>query len=132
MKMDPVVHFEMPVKDGKRVSEFYSKAFGWKMQQMGAEMGEYILATTTESDQTGRPKAPGTINGGFFKLDEEKKDMSPSVVIAIENIEESMKKVKEAGGEILDDIMDIPGVGKYISFRDTEGNRVGMLQPHTK
>jgi hypothetical protein len=25
--------------------------------------------------------------------------------------------------------MDIPGVGQYVSFTDTEGNRVGMLQP---
>jgi len=31
-KMNPVVHFEMPAKDRARVSEFYTKAFGWKMQ----------------------------------------------------------------------------------------------------
>lgn len=129
MKSNPVVHFEMPVKDGKRVSDFYGKCFGWKMQQMGAEMGKYILAQTTECDETGRPKKPGTINGGFFKLDEEKTGMHPSVVIAVDNVEESMKKIKDSGGEILGEIMDIPGVGKYVSFRDTEGNRVGMLQP---
>jgi len=25
--------------------------------------------------------------------------------------------------------MEIPGVGKYVSFMDSEGNRVSMLQP---
>jgi predicted enzyme related to lactoylglutathione lyase len=25
--------------------------------------------------------------------------------------------------------MEIPGVGHYVSFTDTEGNRVSMLQP---
>jgi predicted enzyme related to lactoylglutathione lyase len=25
--------------------------------------------------------------------------------------------------------MEIPGVGRYVSFTDTEGNRVSMLQP---
>ncbi len=25
--------------------------------------------------------------------------------------------------------MEIPGVGQYVSFTDTEGNRVSMLQP---
>ena len=25
--------------------------------------------------------------------------------------------------------MEIPGVGRYVSFTDPEGNRVGMLQP---
>ena len=30
-KVDPVVHFEMPTDDRKRMSKFYSSAFGWKM-----------------------------------------------------------------------------------------------------
>ena len=129
MKMDPVVHFEMPAKDGKRVSDFYSRAFGWKMSQMGQEMGNYVLATTTETDEnTKRPKAPGAINGGFYPLTPDM-PKDPSVVIAVESIEESMKKITDAGGQILGAIMDIPGVGKFVSFRDTEGNRVGILQP---
>ncbi len=28
MSKNPVVHFEMPYKDPKRVAEFYSKVFG--------------------------------------------------------------------------------------------------------
>ena len=47
----------------------------------------------------------------------------------MKDIKGSIKKVKDAGGEILGEIMDIPGIGLYISFNDTEGNRVGMLQP---
>ncbi len=133
--MNPVVHFEMPTKDSKRVSDFYSKAFGWQMQQMGAEYGEYIVAQTTETDENQMVKTPGNINGGFFKVDESKGVQYPSVVIQVDNLEEAMKKVEEAGGEILGGasgpgkIDDIPGIGRYISFEDTEGNRVGMLQP---
>lgn len=127
MKTDPVVHFEMPAKDNKRVANFYSKVFGWKMQETSPEMDNYILAMTTESNEKG-PIKPGAINGGFYTLT---KDMSkePSVVIAVDDIKASMKKVTNAGGKILGDITDIPGVGKYVSFRDSEGNRVGMLQP---
>jgi predicted enzyme related to lactoylglutathione lyase len=40
-----------------------------------------------------------------------------------------MKKVTSSGGKIIGEPMDIPGVGKYVSFTDTEGNRVSMLQP---
>ncbi len=53
----------------------------------------------------------------------------PSVVIAVEDIKEHMKKVEEAGGKVLGEPWDIPGVGLYVSFIDTEGNRVSMLQP---
>ncbi|TMH31553.1 MAG: VOC family protein, partial [Betaproteobacteria bacterium] len=34
-----------------------------------------------------------------------------------------------AGGTVLGEPMNIPGVGAYVSFTDTEGNRVSMLQP---
>jgi hypothetical protein len=40
-----------------------------------------------------------------------------------------MKKVGQAGGEVLGEPMTIPGVGDYVSFFDTEKNRVSMLQP---
>jgi DNA modification methylase len=34
-----------------------------------------------------------------------------------------------AGGMMLDEKMDIPGIGLYVSILDTEGTVVGMLQP---
>jgi predicted enzyme related to lactoylglutathione lyase len=127
--MNPVVHFEMPAEDQKRVADFYSKAFGWQTQLLGPEMGDYVLATTTEPGPDGRPKTPGAINGGFFPKSDEQPAQYPSVVIAVDDIQEHIKKVNQAGGEVLGDPVEIPGVGRYVSFLDTEGNRVGMLQP---
>jgi predicted enzyme related to lactoylglutathione lyase len=132
MKSSPVVHFEMPAKDRKRVADFYSKVFGWKMNQLGPEMGNYLIAETTETDENRMVKTPGTINGGFW---ESQNNEPPHVVISVENIEQAIKDVEASGGKIIGGasgqgkIDDIPGVGKYISFEDTEGNRVGMLQP---
>jgi hypothetical protein len=126
--MNPVVHFEMPAEDRKRVAQFYSKVFGWKTEQLGEEMGNYVLATTTDSDEMG-PKKPGAINGGFFQKTDDKPAQHPSVVIAVEDIKQHMKSVESAGGKVLGEPWDIPGVGLYVSFLDTEGNRVGMIQP---
>src|SRR5258707_4956875 len=70
MKMNPVVHFEMPAEDRTRMAKFYSKAFGWQTQMLGPEMGDYVVVTTTESDDGG-PKHPGAINGGFFLKENE-------------------------------------------------------------
>lgn len=128
-KMNPVVHFEMPAKDKKRVSEFYTNAFGWNMQQMGAEMGNYIVAQTTETDENSMVKTPGNINGGFYEYKDEAGFKSPSVVISVDNLKESIEKVRQAGGQVVGLQMEIPGIGSYISIQDTEGNRVGMLQP---
>jgi uncharacterized protein len=128
MKMNPVVHFEMPYDNRDRVAEFYKSAFGWQMQLLGEEMGNYVLATTTQTDQTG-PKKPGAINGGFFAKKPDWPMQHPSVVISVDDIKQAVKKVAKAGGQVLGEPMDIPGVGQYVSFTDTEGNRVGMLQP---
>jgi uncharacterized protein len=128
-KMSPVVHFEMPAKDRKRMADFYTKAFGWKTQQMGEEMGSYVVVETTEAGENGRPKMPGAINGGFYQRRTDISDDCPSIVIAVENINESIFDVKKAGGKILNEPVNIPGVGMYVSFTDTEGNRVSILQP---
>ena len=128
-KQCPVVHFEMPAEDTKRMAAFYAKAFGWKHQQMGDDMGNYVVVSTTESDQYGRPTKPGAINGGLYTKSKDKKDEHPSLVIGVDDINASIKSVKEAGGTVLGEPMMIPNVGSYVSFIDTEGNRCSMLQP---
>ena len=129
--MDSVVHFELPADDQKRAGEFYSTAFGWNTNQLGSEMGGYMVVQTTETDKERMPLRVGAINGGIFKRT--KPDQYPSVVISVKDIEVAMKKVRDAGGTVLGGQKpgvpdDIPGIGRYVSILDTEGNRVGMLQ----
>jgi predicted enzyme related to lactoylglutathione lyase len=127
--MNPVVHFEMPYEDRDRMADFYARVFGWRVEKLGADMGNYVLVTTADVDA--RPGAPaGAINGGFYKKSDWPAQY-PSIVIAVKDIEASMKQVADAGGRVLGEPMGIPGVGRYVSFFDTEGNRVSMLQPLT-
>ncbi len=126
--MNPVVHFEMPYDNRKRMAKIYESAFGWQTQMLGEDMGNYVLATTTDTDENG-PKRPGAINGGFFPKNPDWPAQHPSIVIAVDDIKVSVRKVANAGGKVLGEPMEIPGVGQYVSFTDTEGNRVSMLQP---
>jgi len=128
--MDPVVHFEMPYDNRERIARFYQSAFGWKLQMLGAEMGSYVLATTAEGDVMPEGKGRrGAINGGFFPRQPDMPGQHPSVVIGVKDIQASMKAVQQAGGEVLGTPMEIPGVGQYVAFFDTERNRLSMLQP---
>lgn len=129
--MNPVIHFEMPYEDKDRMVDFYTKAFGWQMKKFGEEMGGYVTAQTIESDDNG-PKIPGAINGGFYPKKADWPDQYPSVVVNTRNIRESMEKVTKGGGKVLGEPMDIPGIGQYVSFTDTEGNRVSLLQPNER
>lgn len=127
--MDPVVHFEMPAKDKKRMKSFYTKAFGWKTIQYGEDMGNYIIAQTGKTDKKGMLKTKGMINGGFYERS--RKDtwrQNPSFVISVKDLDKATAKVKKAGGKIHGKPMMIPGVGMFISFADTEGNKLSMLE----
>ena len=62
--MNPVVHFEMPAEDKRRMADFYTKVFGWQTKMLGPEMGGYVLVTTTESEEmTGMHGEPYEIPG---------------------------------------------------------------------
>lgn len=124
----PVIHFEMPYQDAARVAEFYNKAFGWPMQQLGEDFGDYVVAETTETE-CGQPVTPGAINGGFFPCKPDWPQQHPNAVIHAADLDAAIVAVKEAGGTVLGEPMSIPGVGRYVSFNDTEGNRVSLLEP---
>ncbi len=130
-KLNPVVHFEMPYENSERLVKFYESAFGWKMKKFGEEMGNYVTAATAETDENRMVKTPGAINGGFYPKSSGA-PTEPSVVISVEDIKKAMKDVADAGGKVLGEPMEIPGVGQYVSFKDTEGNRASLLQPVKK
>ncbi len=125
--MDPVIHFEMPAEDRKRMVAFYSKIFGWETKQLGPEMGDFVTVNTTESENN-MPKKPGTINGGFYQKTGDV-SQTTTVTIQVADIKAYREKVVKAGGKISGDIMDMPGLGLFLSFFDTEGNRVNLMQP---
>jgi predicted enzyme related to lactoylglutathione lyase len=130
--MNPVVHFELPAENRNRMADFYTKTFGWQANQLGPEMGYYVTVSTAETDEKGMIKMPGTINGGLYPKNEEMGAVHPSLVIAVDDIADSARQIVEAGGKLLGEPTDIPGIGKYLSFEDTEGNRLNILQPVMK
>jgi len=126
--MNPVVHFEMPYDDRVRMARFYETAFGWQTQPLGVDKGDYVSATTSDLDPSGAA-SPGAINGAFHARKASGPAQHLSIVIAVEEIHHAMKQVASAGGTVQGKPREIPGVGLYVSFTDTEHNRVGMLQP---
>lgn len=130
--MCPVVHFEMPYRDRHRAARFYAQAFGWTHELFGPEMGDYLLVSTVPPGP--RPGVPpeatvGAINGGLYPFHADGPIQHPSVVIAVEDVRAAIERIRAAGGEVLGEPMTIPGVGEYVAFVDTEGNRNSILQP---
>lgn len=123
--MDSVVHFEIPAKDPKRASEFYSKAFGWSINKY--EGADYWMLGTTASDRNGMPSKPGAINGGMGK----KGELAPeniTVTISVDDIDAAWKTIKKLGGKTVGKKNPVGDMGWAAYFQDTEGNIVGLWQ----
>ena len=128
--MDPVIHFEMPAENTERVRKFYENAFGWQTTLLGPEAGDFVLAFTIETDEKTRmPKKRGAINGGFYKRTEP--DQHTRLTILVEDIQEAIKKVESAGGTAVGEVQEMPGVGLFALFKDTEGNLLTLNQDFT-
>ena len=125
--MDRVVHFEIPADDVERAKKFYSENFGWTLNQLGADMGNYVLVHTGPTDEQGMPQDRAFINGGLMKRDPSAN--SPVLVIAVADADKAVEKVKKSGGKLVGEILDIPNVGRYARVQDSEGNVIGVIKP---
>jgi|LSQX01.2.fsa_nt_gb predicted enzyme related to lactoylglutathione lyase len=124
--MDPVTHFELPAEDMKRAQEFYSDAFGWTFSAPPGMEGQYEMAMTSETGEDMRPTERGRIDGALYSPPDE---AGVLITIEVESIDEALKRVEEAGGEIVQPKADVMGYGLYARFRDTEGNLMSLWQP---
>ena len=126
--MDKVVHFEIPADDLSRATEFYRSIFGWDLQDMqGEAMGLYTLARTTPVDEkTQAPTEPGAINGGLMKRVAD--TPSPVITIQVDGIDDTLKKIEAGGGSTVQARTEMPGMGAFAYFKDSEGNVMGLWE----
>jgi uncharacterized protein len=124
--MNRVVHFEINADDVERASKFYRAVFGWKIEPWGPPEYGYMHV------ETGHSAEPG-IDGGLWK-DQGTMPTPGSRLnafncsIEVSNIDETMMNVKAAGGSVVRDKAQIPGVGWLAMCTDTEGNTFGLMQ----
>jgi predicted enzyme related to lactoylglutathione lyase len=126
--MDKVVHFEIPVDDAARAKEFYRTTFDWELNDMDMGGGNtYTTVTTTPIDEQSRlPLEPGAINGGLMSRTS---DTPVSVItIGVDAIDDALKKIEAGGGSVVQPRTEIPDMGAFAYFKDTEGNVVGLWE----
>ena len=128
--MNPVIHFEFPVDDPDRARAFYESVFDWQTHSLGPEFGNFVLAFTADTDDSTRiPKVRGAINGGFaYRSDP---DAGVRVTVLVDDLRASLKKIEDAGGTMISQITELPGVGLFATFADPEGNVVQLNEDFT-
>lgn len=125
--MDSVVHFELPVDSVEKATEFYSKAFGWKVNKAPGDDMDYWIVHTGAVDDKFMLKEKGMINGGIYKRGPGG-SKSSVVVISVGDLDKSIDKVKKNGGEVVLDKRQVGEMGYYAQVKDTQDNILGLWQ----
>ena len=109
---EKINYVEFPAKDLEGTKEFFSKVFGWSFVDYGPE----YIAFSNEG-----------LDGGFFKstLSATSENGSALIVFYSKDLEGTLLKVKNAGGEIIKPIFSFPG-GKRFHFKDPNGNEFAV------
>ena len=119
-----VVHFEIPADDVEKVSRFYSNLFGWKIERMPGPT-EYFSIETVPVNEKGELARPG-VNGGIIKR--QGPEHKPVNYIAVESVDDYIKKIEELGGRIAVPKMEVPGIGWWVLALDPDGNQFAIMQ----
>src|SRR3989304_4274586 len=109
---NPVVHFEIIGKDGEKLRDFYSKAFGWSMQV--APGMDYGLVDTGGQG----------INGGVGQGEQ----TSVTFYIEVDDPQAYLNKIESMGGKTVVPVTVIPNMVTFAQFTDPEGNVVGLVK----
>jgi uncharacterized protein len=121
-----IVHFEIPADDPQRAIDFYSKLFGWRIEQMAAEGDmagvEYWGIKTTDAEYDGS-------GGGLMRR------MAPGQQITnyieVESVDQFNARAQELGAEVLMPKMAVGDMGWFSQLKDPEGNVFAFWETNT-
>ena len=88
--------------------------------------GTYTILRTVPVDERQMPTEPGAINGGMMSRSAEA--TSPVITIQVDAIDEALKKIEAGSGSVVTLRTEVPNMGWFAYFKDSEGNTMGLWE----
>ncbi|HXB05624.1 MAG TPA: VOC family protein [Puia sp.] len=110
---NPVVHFEIGCKDLAGTTAFYTKLFNWTATPVPMAS---LLDTHSTGGATGHITSLGHEPHQYVLF-----------YIQVEDIDEMLKQIGEAGGKKVVGPVPLPDGKKFAWFSDPGGNMVGLI-----
>lgn len=109
---EKINYVEFPATDIEATKAFFAAVFGWTFVDYGPE----YTAFSNEG-----------LDGGFFKsdLNLSTADGSALIIFYSKNLDQTLSKIKRAGGTIIKPIFSFPG-GRRFHFSDPNGNEYAV------
>jgi predicted enzyme related to lactoylglutathione lyase len=112
---------ELVTRDPKKAKDFYGKTLGWTFDDMPMPGGPSYTILKSDGQQVGgMMQATADMNAAqdfWFTY------------IAVDDLDGRLKKLKDAGGKVMREPMDVPGVGRIAMVTDPGGASQGWMVP---
>jgi len=113
---------ELMTRNVEKARAFYHDTLGWEFNSMDMPGGgKYWVAMDAE-----------TPIGGLFEMAGSEFDGVSDhwmAYIAVDDIDKRLEKAKEAGAVVIQEPMDIAGVGRIAMLQEPGGARIGWMTP---
>jgi predicted enzyme related to lactoylglutathione lyase len=126
MKKNAVAHFEIYANDPVKLSQFYSSLFDWTTEPVPGM--DYRMIKTVDTDEKGRPNAPGGINGGILKRPQGFEVRSWVNYVNVDDLDASVERAQKLGAKVTRPRSAVPGMGWFAMLFDPEGNSFALWQ----
>ena len=115
---NPFVHVELSTTDVGKAKTFYSKLFDWKLDDMKMATGDYTMINTG-----------GDHGGGIMQHPVPGAPSMWMAYVLVDDIDGSTAKVRSLGGTVVQDKMEVPGMGWLAVIVDPTGAMLGIWKP---
>ncbi|MDQ3655947.1 MAG: VOC family protein [Chloroflexota bacterium] len=117
------IWMDLSTSDPDRASAFYSGLFGWDAVDTGDEFGHYIMLNKGDAGIAGMMKKGDDMPG---------MPDAWMVYLAVEDAKAAADSVRDAGGQVMFDAMEVGDQGVMAMVTDPSGAVVGLWQPKTQ
>jgi predicted enzyme related to lactoylglutathione lyase/uncharacterized protein YndB with AHSA1/START domain len=111
---------ELLAGDAGAATKFYTSVFGWEATDFGHGMNYTVL------------KKDGQLVAGLMQRPKEQIPPQWLAYVAVENIDQTIQKISELGGQVMMPPFEVPTIGRVTVFKDPQGASLALVQPSPK
>ena len=113
MPKNLIQHIEWTTRDPARLRTFFGRIFDWQFR----DLPDYTMIDGV---------------GGIFDAPDPRMPLGVTPYVTVADIEETERRVRDAGGQIHKSKQEVPQRGWFTIFSDPDGNMIALWQPMQK
>ena len=125
MSSGKFIWYDLMTSDPKAAQDFYGKLIGWGTKEWEEGDQPYTMWTNQEKPLGGVMEMPQEVRSS---------GVPPHWIayVSVDDVEQTVSKTRDAGGNVLKDSTDVPGAGSFAVLSDPQGAAFAIYKTATE